>query len=132
MTVLVDTSVIVDFLRRKEKKLTWWYQLIASNDIIVALVTHTELYAGSSVWTNQKARQELDLLFSAVDIEPMSIDLSLRAAEIRARYRVDLIDALIAAAALTNGFPLATLNRSHFKKIAQLKLLRPPENLTEP
>lgn len=130
MTVLIDTSVIIDFLRRKEKERTWLYQLVESNDIMVALVTHTELYAGSSIWTNQKARQELDLLFSAVDIEPMSIDLSLRAAEIRARYRVDLIDALIAATALAKGVPLATLNRSHFKKIVQLKLLRPPTNLT--
>lgn len=129
MTVLVDTSVIIDFLRRKKKDRTWWYQLATSNALAIALITHTELYAGSSVWTNQRARQELDLLFSAVEMVPMSTEISFRAAQNRARYSVHLIDSIIAATSLVKELPLATLNRAHFKKITGLKLLDLPGNL---
>ena len=53
--VLLDISVIIDFLRRKKKEQTVLYLLVEGDyDLSIFLITHTELYAGKSVWEKQR------------------------------------------------------------------------------
>lgn len=56
-------------------------------------------------------------------ILPLEEKTSERAGEIRARYNVDIVDAIIAATALIHKLTLATLNIKDFEKIEEVSLL---------
>lgn len=79
--LLLDTSVIIDFLRRKNKSETLLYKLSAE-DLYISIVTHTELYSGKSVWQRVKFKRELEQLLSGVAIIPLVIGISKKAGEI--------------------------------------------------
>lgn len=124
--ILLDTSVLVDFLRRKDKEESVLVKILRSGDILViSLVTHTELYAGKSVWQKKEAKRELEKLLSGLEIIIPNLSVSKLAGKIRARYQVNLLDALIAAEAITSRLPLATLNLKDFKKIKGVKIFHP-------
>lgn len=121
--MLIDSSLIIDFLRRKDKRGSWFHSLIASDkQLMVSVITQAELYAGKSVWEKKRARDELGLIFSALRILPLSEEIAISAGKIRAIYGVDLIDSLIAATAISKSVSLATMNYKHFKSITNLKL----------
>ncbi len=122
--VLLDTSIIIDFLRRKNKEKTKFYSLAANKAYLkISMLTHTELYAGKSVWEKEKAQKDLETIFGGLEILNLDPKISKQAGKIRANHTVDLIDAIIAATALEYKLPLATLNTNHFKSIPDLKIL---------
>lgn len=86
------------------------------------LITHTELYAGESVWQKKEAKRELEKLLSGLEIIIPNLEVSKLAGKIRAKYQVNLLDALIAAEAVTSRLPLSTLNLKDFGKIKGVKL----------
>lgn len=121
--IVVDTSVIVDFLRQKEKQSSLLYSLaISRQSLLVSIITHTELFAGKSVWENPAAKRELEQVFSQLQLVPLTANLSLKAGQIRAQSNTDLIDAIIAATAIDSSSSLATLNVRHFSAISHLQI----------
>ena len=126
MKLLVDTSVIVDFLRQDDRSATWLYSLSqAKHHFLASIITHTELYAGKSVWEKQTAQQDLEHIFSGIKLIPLTQSISQKSGYLKAKYQLDLIDSIIAATALNQKLPLATLNQKHFSSIPSLKLLTP-------
>lgn len=123
--LLLDTSVIIDFLRRKDRKETLLYKLSAE-DLFISIVTHTELYSGKSIWEKQEAQRELEALFSGVTILPLLPEVSKAAGEIKSQnHDASLLDCIIAATAVTQDIELVTLNIKDFEIISGLKLFRP-------
>lgn len=123
MKILLDTSVIIDFLRRKDKERSLLYSLAKKDyQIHLSIITHTELYAGKSVWENKKAAIELETLFSGMNLLLLDEEISKSAGKIKALYNIHLIDAIIAATAIYHELDLATLNLKDFQKIKGLKL----------
>jgi tRNA(fMet)-specific endonuclease VapC len=121
---LIDTSILIDFLRQKDKSTTLLQKLAVSRAYMsISIISHTELYAGKSVWTNEKAQLDLELLLSGLRILPLTEEISCHAGKLRASYNMNLIDALIASTAITHGLPLMTLNRKHFSPINELSLV---------
>lgn len=121
--ILIDTSVIIDFLRRKDKEVTLLYTL-SQEELYISIITHTELYAGKSVWEQNKARQELKILFSGLSILPLIEEISQNAGRIKAyNHDLSLLDCVIAATALYHKLPIVTLNRKDFERIESLQLL---------
>lgn len=121
--LLIDTSVAVDFLRRKDRKNSLLFKLAqAKYQIYASIITHTELYAGKSVWEKPDARKDLEILFSGIQILPLQEEISKKAGEIKAHLNINLLDAIIAAAAYSSNLELATLNVKDFKNIKGLKL----------
>lgn len=121
--VLVDTSVVIDFLRRKDKENSLFFTLVQHKyQLFLSIVTHTELYAGKSVWVKRKAQEELQTLFSGSELLPLREEVSKKAGEIKARYNSSLLDAIIAATAFVHRLPLVTLNEKDFDKIADITL----------
>lgn len=124
MRILIDTSVIIDFLRQKNKEKSDLYRLVfEKNQIYISIFTHTELYAGKSVWENKVAKEDLEKILSGLKIISFSSEQSLLAGEIRAKYNIDLVDAIIAATCIIEKLPLLTFNKKHFKNIKNLKLI---------
>ena len=121
--ILLDTSVLIDFLRRKDKEKSLLVKLIREDySLAICLITHTELYAGKSVWQKKKARGELEKLLAGLEIIMPDQKVSCLAGELRAKYEVNLLDTLIAAEAIVSCLPLATLNLKDFAKIKKVKI----------
>jgi predicted nucleic acid-binding protein len=122
--VLLDSSVVIDFLRRKDKRDSFLTS-IPDYNFYISIVTHTELYSGKSIWEKKEARDELEKFLSIITILPLIEGISRKAGNIIA-YNHDrsFMDCIIAATAINHKLTLATLNVKDFEKIKGLKLLR--------
>lgn len=122
MKILVDTSVIIDFLRRKDKAKTLLYTLAQENDLYVSIITHTEIYAGKSIWVKQEAQAEVEELFSGMSMLPLVTDISKTAGKLKAEnHDRSLLDCIIAATAKYHDLELATFNTKDFEVFAGLQ-----------
>lgn len=123
--ILLDTSVLIDFLRRKDREKSLLVEIARLGySPAISLTTHTELFSGKSVWQKKRAKKELEVLLSGLEIILVNEQVSLMAGKLRARYQIGLIDAIIAACAIEQKLPLLTLNVKDFKKIKGIKLLK--------
>lgn len=125
--IIVDSSLIIDFLRSSPRSLTWFYSLTGlKDDLAVSVLTHTEIFSGKSVWENDHAKAEAKDLFSELKIIPLTLEISYQAGEFVAKTNIDIQDAVIAATATVTSSSLATLNPKHFSSIPRLTLLKSP------
>ncbi|MBI2196836.1 type II toxin-antitoxin system VapC family toxin [Candidatus Daviesbacteria bacterium] len=123
--ILIDTSIIIDHLRLKNKKQTILYRLFQNkHSLFASILTHTESYAGKSVWEKESVRNHLKNILAGIRILPLEENVSEKAGEIRVRYNLGIVDAIIAATSMLHGLNLATLNIKDFKKIKGLKLFK--------
>lgn len=122
-TILIDSSIIIDFLRLKDKTKTILVRLERGKfKLCASIITHTECFAGKSIWEKKEAMETLKILLSSIKILPLEENISRKAGQISAKYNTDLLDAIIAATALTHKLDLATLNIKDFEKIKGLNL----------
>ncbi|MBL7150684.1 PIN domain-containing protein [Candidatus Microgenomates bacterium] len=124
--VLIDTSVLIEFLRVKKKKTLYERILTGKWRPVVSFITPAELWAGKSVWQDKNKTELLENLLSGIEIifpSPVTLKLT---GKLRAQYQISLLDAFIAAAAIEQKLSLATFNLKDFKKIKEVKVL---ENL---
>lgn len=120
--LLIDTSVIIDFLRRKKKQDTLFYSL-AEHELYCSIISHTELYSGMSVWERKEAKKELEDLFSGIKIIPLQKEVSEKAGNLKAlRPQISLIDCIIGASAIVHDLTLVTLNTKDFEKFEKIQL----------
>jgi len=123
--VLVDSSVVIDCLRQKEKQKTWFFRVLSAGYFVkISIVTHTELYSGKSIWEKPEAKKVLENLLKGVEVISLLEETSKLAGKLRATLRLGAMDAIIAATANKYQLPLVTLNEKDFKKVKELKLLR--------
>lgn len=123
--VVVDTSVVVDHLRRPSVNSTF-SRLIrnhAASKIAVSLVSIQELYTGKSTRIQDEKTRLLSIL---ANLEVISYDYTIakKAGIIQRDLPIDIgfADAAIGATAITNGAKLLTLNPKHFRGIPKLVL----------
>lgn len=122
-TLILDTAPIIEFLRRPDKKDIIFTSLVRQKyKLAISMMTHTELYAGKSIWAGQRAKKELDNLCSGMITVPVTIDISVEAGRLKAAHNMGVADAIIAATAGIHRRRLVTLNTKHFSKIPGLKL----------
>jgi len=53
--VLIDTSIIIDFLRKKDKRKSIFWEVINTFECSISAVTHFELFCGAN--TVEKKRR---------------------------------------------------------------------------
>jgi predicted nucleic acid-binding protein len=116
MTVLIDSDILIDVSRGRDKVLlSRWLELGASDALILfSPVSAAELWAGA----RPAEHAYLESLFEALVCVQIDAALGRQAGEYLRRYRkshaVELGDALIAASAVANGAQLWTRNRKHY------------------
>lgn len=121
--ILLDSSVIIDLLRRENKEKSLLYQLTQKDyDFSVSIITHSELYSGKSIWEKEQAKQELEIVLSGVDTIPLNKEISQKAGQIRAEHSINLLDAIIAATAIYYDLDLVTFNIKDFEKVSGIHL----------
>src|SRR5579864_6732528 len=97
--ILLDTSVIIDFLRRKDKEGSLLYSL-ADSDLYISIITHTELYAGRSVWENEHIKEAVEKILEEITILPLENETSQKAGYLKFNHNnSSLLDCIIAATA---------------------------------
>jgi tRNA(fMet)-specific endonuclease VapC len=123
--ICLDTSVLIDFYRKKDKSKSYFYNLsLKWSHFAVTSVTVFEIYTGSDALQNEFWNK----FFKTVVILPFDFNTARCAVlldrELKAnRKGIDMPDLFIAACAMENGIPLATLNFKHFQRIHKLEIL---------
>lgn len=122
--VIVDTNVLIDLLRQKEKE-TLLIEFLEKNPqetLAVSVITVEELYEGKSTRDSQKEQQVLALL-SSLQILPYNFEVAQLGGKLARDYGpMELADAAIAATTIINQAKLLTLNKKDFSRIKQLEL----------
>ena len=63
--VLIDTSIIIDFLRKKNKKSTLFWKIINKYDCYISAITHFELFCSA---TTLLKRNELEKILNLLTV----------------------------------------------------------------
>jgi hypothetical protein len=119
-SILLDTDVLVDFLRGHEKAVAFVKKF--SSRVILSPIVIAELYAGVKGDTE---RTVLDNFVSLFRVVPLNVEI----AKIGGLYRRDyakshgvgLADAILAATAEAEGAELKTLNVKHYPMFSGLE-----------
>ncbi len=111
--VLVDTDILIDFLRGKERSRDYLISLLEDSTIYCSAITIAEIYAGMKEHEREKTMELIDGL--------NIVDINREIAEKAGMYKRDvkkqsleLDDCLIAATAFVKGAILATGNAKHY------------------
>ena len=115
---LLDTDVLIDFLRGHAPAVAWMQAL--QQQPMVSVITLAELRAG------MRAGEEaaLERLFDALIKVPVDEQIASHAGDLRRKFGpthgTGLADALIAASAISHKVRLVTLNVKHFPMLEDL------------
>ena len=118
--ILVDTNILIDFLRGSSAAVAWLDAL--DERPAISAISVLELYAGAR---SQRDERDIIALREQLSCLPIGEEIAERAGAIMRHYRmshgIDIPDALIAATAEHHGLKLATLNVKHFPMFRKLK-----------
>ncbi|OMC27832.1 hypothetical protein A5740_20825 [Mycobacterium sp. GA-1841] len=122
--VVVDTDLVIDFLRGKGAGVSLVRELISSRRIRLTALTAFELRMGTDF---HRRHQEILKLLKARTL-PLDMAAGLRAGEAASLLRdagtpIGFADCLQAGICIRNNLPFATRNRRHFERIPQLSLV---------
>lgn len=126
MVILVDSDIIIDFLRtRKKETLFYQYFYLQDNTSAASLTTVTEIWQGKSMNDLSHLKSAEELLKRFKILIP-NIEIAKKAGKLlrNLNYQISFQDAEIAACSLYYSLPLLTKNRKDFLKIKGLLLIK--------
>lgn len=123
-TILIDTSILIDYFRKKEKQSTTFYKLFLKYKIAVSSVTEFEFLAGAK----EEHFEFVDTLFKKLTVLPFDSECAKKAKNIYLDLKsknklIELPDIFIASTALANSLLFSTINEKHFKRIEGLNFV---------
>jgi predicted nucleic acid-binding protein len=123
--VLADTSILIDLFRKSEKANSKFVQLaLKGYEFQISAITEYEVYSGATTvqlpfWDD--LLKKVKVLSFDKDVVKMAVSINNRLKQ--KRKQIDLADLFIAATALANYLAFATLNKKHFERIDELKII---------
>lgn len=126
MKILIDTSVIVDYIRTGKGILSELLLLERKKRVTLYIpsVVVLELWRVRSM-SNVAVEKSMDRLISVMRLIELTKPLAKNAGNLmREGHIEDLTDAVITVTALYLGAQLATSNEKHFEKVKRLKIFR--------
>ena len=123
--MVVDTSIFIDFLRKKDKTKTQLYLISDNTQLFISSITLFELLMGAT--SNEKLK-DINLLLQGIPVLSFDQEIAFTAGEIFHKLKkenklIEFRDIFIAATCLVNELPLKTLNINHFIRIKGLELI---------
>ncbi|MBI1781919.1 MAG: type II toxin-antitoxin system VapC family toxin [Sphingobacteriales bacterium] len=125
--ILLDSSVLIDYFRKKNKEKTFFYQLAyKQGGFAIPVMVHYEILSGSNsqqenFWHNLFN----DFLIISYTAKENYTAITIKDSLKKKRKTIDFKDLLIAATAISHKMPLATLNKDHFIAVPGLTLITP-------
>ncbi len=121
---LLDTDIIIDFLRRRDYARKLLGDRAETGLLAISVMTHLEIFQGMKASEEDATSAFLDGLISIEVSVPIARRAGKLLGELRARgVTVGATDAVIAATALHLAVPLLTNNTEHYP-FPDLKLVR--------
>ncbi len=122
--ICLDTSVLIDYFRKRNKEKTLFYTLSENYDFAISVITKFEIWVGA----DESQREYWNKIFAGIKILLLTETETDRASNILRYLKasnkiVELPDLLIAATALTNNIKIATTNKKHFERIPDLEII---------
>ena len=121
--VILDTTVLVDFIRNKEDAVSFVKNLSEKHEICTTDINIFELYYGAylSKQTDKnvaavKGIINTIIVFSTTE-ESMEISAKLLADLDKKGQKIEIKDVLVAGICLLNSCPIATQNKKHFERM---------------
>ena len=116
--VLVDTSIIIEYLRKINKEKTLFWKIINTYECYISSVTVFELYSGAKEYSHKEA---LDIVLSHLNILPFDTEQAKISASLSQKLKaknklIEFRDIFIASSAIAKQIPLATLNKKHLSE----------------
>ncbi len=120
--MVVDTSIIIQYIRTKDKFSTTLYKLTNSEVIFISTVSLYELYIGANTTDKQN---DVKLSTRNLIVLPFTYKISVKAAEIFHQLKaknqlIEFRDIFITATCIMHNLPIITLNKKHFERIEGL------------
>lgn len=117
--VLIDTTILIDIWRKGASQ---WPEL-DDNSNHISTVGYIEFLQGANRREKEKSIEFLTQ-YNHIRLDSATCDTAIELIEKHSETDgLRLADALIAATCLVHDLDLLTLNRRHFQKIANLKLI---------
>jgi len=123
--VLVDTSILIDFFRKTDKSNYILISLVRNGYTYnISAITEYEIYTGAALgqtdfWDNFLLKTEVLPFDKTVAKVAADLNKELK----KKRKLIDNADLFIAATAIANNLPFATLNKKHFNRIDSIMLV---------
>jgi predicted nucleic acid-binding protein len=118
-SLLIDTDMLVDYLRAKEDAIVFLESL--NQPMMISAVSVAELFAGVK---EGKERAVIEEFFEAFEIVPLTFEIARTGGLFRRDFGkshgVGLADAMIAATSEHKGASLISLNQKHFPMVKNL------------
>ncbi len=121
--VLVDTSILIDYFRKRDKSKTILYKLSNNFNVVTSSVCYFEIFTGV---------KEIDLvfvnkLFEKIEVISFTRECAYNASKIykvlkKKNEIIEFRDLFIGATATTYNLELSTLNKKHFDRIKEIKI----------
>jgi len=127
--ILADTSVIIDFLRKKKKEKSWLWKIKESYTCFMSSITLFELLSGAKTDERIEDINKITKWIESIDFndETATIAASILRNLKEQNQIIDYRDIFIAATAKHHHLTMATLNISHFERIEGITLLDVPK-----
>ena len=120
MRLLLDTNILIDYVRRVPVAIAWLRSLPESPH--TSVISLLELHVGAR---SQREERDIEAMCAPLKRLPITDEIAKRAGGLLRHFGMshgmDIPDALIAATAEHHGLRLATLNIKHFPMFAKLK-----------
>lgn len=122
--ILIDTSVVIDHFRKKNKQKSLLYELAKENILFLSAISKFEFLVGAKP-TQVRQTKEIIGGFYILSFNSQVADVASDIAkELKTKNKViEFRDLFIAATAIANDMPLSTLNIKHFGRIDDLVLI---------
>jgi tRNA(fMet)-specific endonuclease VapC len=129
--VVVDTDLIIDYLRGRGPGAVLVRSLLSEGRLRLSAITALELRIGSDALARRKDIMRL----ARRRTFPIDLTSAVRAGEVAASLRasgqdIGLADRLQAGLRLRHDLPLATRDRRHFERVNGLRLIDPVASRT--
>ena len=122
--ILIDTSVVIDHFRKKNKQKSLLYELSKGNKLFLSAISKFEFLVGtkpSQISQTKKLIEGFFILSFNSNVATVASDI---AKKLKKTNRIiEFRDIFIAATAIANDIPLSTLNINHFERIDDLELI---------
>jgi tRNA(fMet)-specific endonuclease VapC len=123
--VLIDTSLVIDYLRSADKPTTRFISLFKAHDLVISVISVFELLNGA---TTKEKITDIRKICKSLTIIDFNVECAEKASEIYRELKtqnklIEFRDILIGATAIANNYPLATSNKKHFERLREIKLI---------
>lgn len=116
MTVIADSDILIEVLRRRDESLLARWAELAASDVELAYSPVSQV----EIWQCARPREHLSIfeLFDALSCIPIDAEIGRSAGDLLRTYSkshgIGLGDSLVAATALRSAAALWTRNRNHY------------------